>query len=1669
MKQLFYIKFAFLFISNFAVSFVHAQVIANFSANKLSGCVPLQVVFTNLSTGNPTNYLWDFGNSNNSTLTNPSANYVVAGTYTVSLTVSNGLGSNTKTITNYITVYPLPIVNFDAVKRIGCTPFNVQFRDSSNSTPYPITKWSWDFGNGSISTLRHPVNTYTLAGLYKVSLQATDLNGCSNTQIKNNYIQAVTAPLADFSASSNFACTVPFIPTFTSSVNPSGTYSYLWDFGNGGTGVGASTNGTYNQEGIFTVKLKVNSPQCTVEVVKPSFVKVFKITPDFQIAGTPDLCEPGKLIINNTTTFDTVGMVYDWKLNGISVGNFKNLTLNDLKAGTYSVSLTVSIGTCTATTVKNAFFTVLPSSKSNFDAVRRKYCKVPETVQFRDSSTNAVSWLWNFGNGQTSTSRHPTHQYNNFGDYTITLITTSSNGCKDTMVREDYIQLQKPLIKPNGSPDKGCIPLKVDFSVSDTNNIGLGNFQWTLSNGNVPATGATPSYIYTTVGTYVVDVTATNSEGCIAKGKDTIRAGTPITVDFSSPKKLYCRNELPVTMSVNTNPNVSPNSFNWVITDSLSKQNGKILDFRDTGWKHMTIAVDYLGCVTTLHKDSVLRVVGPEADFEAQFNSCSKSVVTFRNRSLPSYNKFIWEFGNGKKDSSSLNPTHIFDSAGTYSVKLTMIDTLLGCTSSYSRIVIVPKDFTPSFRIEPKTGCAPFSATITNTSVPFSEVVSSQFVVGSQLLTGNVVNALIGNPGKYSVTMLITDKKGCTHTLTKTDSIQAYGASVIPIIEPMFGCSPMLVNVKDSSKLEGIAMRRIWYWGNGDSTVYTHNDSIYSRNLYVKGPVIQNDGYTIKLVIEDNFGCRHFTTRKLFIAKPTPSFVTKQIKTCNLDSFIFTPPADNLLGLTPLKFQWTIFGNTQQTKIGRTLLFGDTLLPVQLKITDVYGCSDSIEIPVKVLTGPPKPDFDATPKIINCPGPPVYFMDFSTPGSSPIAKWRWEFGDGGISDLPEPSRIYLLPGSYSVKLTLTDSLGCIGEKTIPDLVVIGGPKTVYSITPKVGCAPLEVSFTASGTNVAKYEWDLADGTKDTFPNLKYTYTRAGIYVPNLSLVDSSGCKVGMPPKDTLQVFANPIVDFSVSKRVNCLGNEVKLRSLVQPDTGIVLYAWMLDNTSIIGKGPHDYFCNRVGNIPVSLLAIDNKGCSGFKTDSFAILVFKDSIPPPRPAAYRATVNTDEVVQFDLKPTQVPDLDYYEVWYNYISGSPTQMRSVNNPNDTIQLFNNLNTLQYTYSYQLKAVDACKNISEASNTHTSIELKAKGLVNSVALQWTPYQGWDSVWNYSIFKLNEQNGVFEKIGSTLGNTNTFIDTQVFCHKVIRYKVRGEFDKVISWSDSAAAIPLFEPNTPQTRAVRATVRNNNSILVQWWKRKHNYNFEYQLTRTSNDPIQTNKVFWISNKDSFYIDKAVDVQRFSYAYVIRLKDECGGLGEPSNLAQNIVLNLKVEKNDKLSENPVLSWAPYQEWASGVERYELYFINDSLGADQLIATRFPTDSLQAIHDYINFDQDDYCYYVKAYQKDSNWVESYSNLNCMDTEPRLFAPNAFTVNYDNLNENFTVSGVFVKEFELDIFDRWGNLMFHSTDINQGWDGKFEGQDAKSDVYVFIAKAWGRKGKFASLKGNVTLLR
>ena len=144
--------------------------------------------------------------------------------------------------------------------------------------------------------------------------------------------------------------------------------------------------------------------------------------------------------------------------------------------------------------------------------------------------------------------------------------------------------------------------------------------------------------------------------------------------------------------------------------------------------------------------------------------------------------------------------------------------------------------------------------------------------------------------------------------------------------------------------------------------------------------------------------------------------------------------------------------------------------------------------------------------------------------------------------------------------------------------------------------------------------------------------------------------------------------------------------------------------------------------------------------------------------------------------------------------------------------------------MQTVDACRNASELSEMHTTMELKAEGITNAVALRWFPYLGWDTVWAYEIFRLNTSNNLFERIGRVNNTTLNFIDTQTYCHKLFTYKIKALKNNIFSWSDTASAIPLFDANTPNTRTLRVTVEDNGTVLLQWFRRKHNYALFYFL-----------------------------------------------------------------------------------------------------------------------------------------------------------------------------------------------------------------------------------------------------
>ncbi|WP_141241741.1 PKD domain-containing protein, partial [Methanosarcina spelaei] len=146
----------------------------SFSASSISGKAPLNVAFTDKSTGTPSGWIWDFGDGSQSFVQSPMHKYSKAGKYTVSLTVKNDKGSSTVTKTNHITVIDKPVAAFSASPTSGKAPLNVAFTDKSTGSP---ASWQWSFGDGSQSFVQNPVHKYTKAGNYTVSLTIKNAKG----------------------------------------------------------------------------------------------------------------------------------------------------------------------------------------------------------------------------------------------------------------------------------------------------------------------------------------------------------------------------------------------------------------------------------------------------------------------------------------------------------------------------------------------------------------------------------------------------------------------------------------------------------------------------------------------------------------------------------------------------------------------------------------------------------------------------------------------------------------------------------------------------------------------------------------------------------------------------------------------------------------------------------------------------------------------------------------------------------------------------------------------------------------------------------------------------------------------------------------------------------------------------------------------------------------------------------------------------------------------------------------------------------------------------------------------------------------------------------------------------------------------------------------------------
>lgn len=417
-------------------------IVANFTAAPTSGTAPLTVQFTDTSTGGPTMWSWDFGDgTTEGMLANPSHTYQNAGTYTVKLTASSATGgSSTKIREGYITVSPSgsgPTAAFTVDKRSGPKPLTVQFTDQSTGGP---TMWAWDFGDGGTSMVASPSYTYQEAGVYTVSLTASNTAG-SDTKTEKDYISVtgdIPPPVAMFEATP-LSGSAPLTVQFTDlSIGP--PTSYAWDFGDGGTSTEANPSHVYSAGGTYTVKLTVKNSGGSHTMTRENYISVggSGIIADF--SGTPTSgTVPLTVQFTDLSTGGPTMWAWDFGDGGTSTVASPSYTYQT--PGTYTVKLTASSQTGgTSTKVREGYITVSPSGGIIADFVGTPTSgNAPLTVQFSDRSQGGPTmWSWVFGDGGTALVANPVHVYQQPGKYTVSL-TASNQASSNTAVKTDYV------------------------------------------------------------------------------------------------------------------------------------------------------------------------------------------------------------------------------------------------------------------------------------------------------------------------------------------------------------------------------------------------------------------------------------------------------------------------------------------------------------------------------------------------------------------------------------------------------------------------------------------------------------------------------------------------------------------------------------------------------------------------------------------------------------------------------------------------------------------------------------------------------------------------------------------------------------------------------------------------------------------------------------------------------------------------------------------------------------------------------------------------------------------------------------------------------------------------------------------------------------------------------
>ncbi|MBK8952774.1 MAG: PKD domain-containing protein [Chitinophagaceae bacterium] len=672
---------------------------------------------SSISSGSITSWRYDFGDGSpaltRATNTPFWHQYLNPGNYTIKLVLNSSLNCKSDTGYKTITVLPKPLAKFGYDRTI-CAGDSIRFSDSSSTTLGSIVSWKWIFGDGNteIRTNNAPFyHPYSTPGPYAVSLLVTTGSGCVSDTFKLT-VNVVNRPVASISTNIGLPC-VDSLRNFASSFTVSGPATWYWNFGDGQTFSSTTSNTAAHAYSAAAANIIVkhvvdlgggcvsDTATITIPVINPNPVASFGIS-----GNGNSYCKNENISFTSALTGIAT---WNWNFGNGTGTNTPPFTRSYNTAGPYTLSLQVkdANGCGSLPVTKPITILDIPVAKFGYSG---NIC-VSDSIRLTDTSSTTAGtitqWEWIFGDGnsQIRTNGNPFyHQYTTTGNFTVSLVTVSSNGCKSDTAKRVVSVSSKPstTFTSFGIP---CVDSVRQFTSSFITGAAPATWYWNFGDGQTAssASGNSISHSYSLPGNnvsvkHVVDL----GGGCVS---DTAIITIPVihpnpAASFTIIGDTLCTNKPVLFTSGLTGINV----WNWQLGDGSSGQQPPFSHiYKTPGTFNISLTVkDINGCGSNQATDQLVINASPAInagpDKYISTNSSTTLDATIANAGNYS---FVWTPGLYLSSTTILNPvcTPDYDPM-TYTI--TAIDNTTFCTGKDYVIITpvskiyIPTGFTPN-------------------------------------------------------------------------------------------------------------------------------------------------------------------------------------------------------------------------------------------------------------------------------------------------------------------------------------------------------------------------------------------------------------------------------------------------------------------------------------------------------------------------------------------------------------------------------------------------------------------------------------------------------------------------------------------------------------------------------------------------------------------------------------------------------------------------------------------------------------------------------------------------------------------------------------------------------------------------------------------------------------